>query len=56
MFIKLYKMLFKVRCLGISWMVVGLLGVVVVGLIGIVFVFVYYIKLEDLEILFIVMS
>lgn len=56
MFIKLYKLLLKVRCLGISWMVVGLLGVIGVGLIGILFIFERYIKLEDFEILFIVMS
>src|SRR5699024_9783439 len=56
MSIKTHKLLPKARRLGISWMVVGLLGAVAVGLTGIAFVPQYNIKMEDPETLFIIMS
>ncbi|WP_436861135.1 sodium/proline symporter PutP [Staphylococcus caeli] len=56
MSIKTHKLLPKARRLGISWMVIGLLGAVAVGLTGIAFVSERQIKLEDPETLFIVMS
>lgn len=56
MSIKSHKLLPKARRLGISWMIVGLLGAVGVGLTGIAFVPQYHVKLEDPETLFIVMS
>lgn len=56
MSIKTHKLLPKARRLGISWMVVGLLGAVAVGLTGIAFIPQYHIKMEDPETLFIIMS
>jgi sodium/proline symporter len=56
MSIKTHKMLPKARRLGISWMVVGLLGAVAVGLTGIAFISERNIKMEDPETLFIIMS
>ncbi|PHK49514.1 sodium/proline symporter PutP [Staphylococcus edaphicus] len=56
MSIKSHKLLPKARRLGISWMVIGLLGAVAVGLTGIAFISERNIKLEDPETLFIVMS
>lgn len=56
MSIKTHKLLPKARRLGISWMVIGLLGAVAVGLIGIAFISERNIQLEDPETLFIVMS
>ena len=49
-------MLPKARRLGISWMTVGLLGVVGVGLTGIAFIPDNHIKMDDPETLFIIMS
>lgn len=56
MSIKTHKLLPKARRLGISWMVIGLLGAVAVGLTGIAFISERNIQLEDPETLFIVMS
>ncbi|NWK83919.1 sodium/proline symporter PutP [Staphylococcus sp. GSSP0090] len=56
MSIKSHKLLPKARRLGISWMVIGLLGAVAVGLTGIAFISERNIQLEDPETLFIVMS
>ncbi|RIM95583.1 sodium/proline symporter PutP [Staphylococcus xylosus] len=56
MSIKTHKLLPKARRLGISWMVIGLLGAVAVGLTGIAFISARNIQLEDPETLFIVMS
>ncbi|WP_145372967.1 sodium/proline symporter PutP [Staphylococcus cohnii] len=56
MSIKSHKLLPKARRLGISWMVIGLLGAVAVGLTGIAFIPQYHIKMEDPETLFIIMS
>lgn len=56
MSIKTHKLLPKARRLGISWMVIGLIGVVAVGLTGIAFISERNIKMEDPETLFIIMS
>lgn len=56
MSIKTHKLLPKARRLGISWMVIGLIGAVAVGLTGIAFISERNIKMEDPETLFIIMS
>ena len=56
MSIKSHKLLPKARRLGISWMIVGLLGAVGVGLTGIAFISKNHIKMDDPETLFIIMS
>ncbi|PTI70406.1 sodium/proline symporter PutP [Staphylococcus succinus] len=56
MSIKTHKLLPKARRLGISWMVIGLIGAVGVGLTGIAFISERNIKMEDPETLFIIMS
>lgn len=56
MSIKTHKLLPKARRLGISWMVIGLIGAVAVGLTGIAFISECNIKMEDPETLFIIMS